>query len=446
MNESIKQAINECIQTVDGHSQSLQKLQRIWERRDAPAIIVQAAAGGVREAESRKDDITPSESALIRVESELTRTEILEREQNLAVVRQDGTFEVLDNRPQGDSSDSPHHADLITEDRVHVSSTGAGNLLISKDLSEDDVLSEENDIAELTIIGHPVSSSQDILYDSEEFTIGQHAIIFLDRAITITNCRLPTGEGFRFCVATFIIHEGGYPVLILKEPCSFDSHKCQHISVRTPSGSSFDYLLPCSLRAILGEKPIPTGNNRAIDNHPAEEQLKLIVLRDCNDRSSRTLVLGLDGFRTQYAVQMVLCVSVLGLDESEERDGEGDGTASESSSVASHVTSEPQAVQHIKIGDDNGIPSESSGAASPTSESQVVIHCGTNLLRFSSLPCFFCRQDALRPQQNADGAHGWLVMRSDYFGYRCDRCRDRTWVSGTQFGLTGVGGAWSFWN
>lgn len=63
---------------------------------------------------------------------------------------------------------------------------------------------------------------------------------------------------------------------------------------------------------------------------------------------------------------------------------------------------------------------------------------------FSSLPCFFCQDDALEPEVNAHGSAAFVFGRNQSFGYTCQRCKDRTWISAMEYTLTLFGGAWAW--
>jgi hypothetical protein len=208
-------------------------------------------------------------------------------------------------------------------------------------------------------------------------------VVFLDRAVVLGNCESSAAEGFSFCAKTLIIHEDGSSTLILKEPCT-PGTRCEHISLLTRNFIQAEQELPYSLRVSLRHVPTSHSDTNGISD---QEHLTLTVVQAGFGLSLRTLVFNNQGTCKQHSIKTPLEV--------------------------------------ISVLDDEVDDREETNFA---------------LMGFSRVPCFFCGKDALRPLLDGGGEWGFLVYSNISFGYSCDRCKERTWVSAGRFGPSGVGG------
>jgi hypothetical protein len=273
------------------------------------------------------------------------------------------------------------------------------------------------------------------IYDSAQVgvNIDQDAFILIDQAVNLDNCTSSIASAFQFCVRTLFVPETGSPSLILKEPCKTAAPSCNHIKVSIQSDIMSEQVFPCSLQASLLQGPMPASGNL---HRPSQERLALFMLPDCRQRSSRTLVLTRQGACKQYAIptslEMVYISDVSTLGEgSGESDEAEDNISGEANPETHHHSDLPQAA--TKQADNEEVSKETAEKAGERN---------FGLWDFSRVSCFFCGRDALRPVADSAGVFGLLVYKNSSFGYTCQRCKDRTWISGAKFGLTGVGGSW----
>ncbi|KAH9210822.1 hypothetical protein DL95DRAFT_412653 [Leptodontidium sp. 2 PMI_412] len=359
-------------------------------------------------------------------------------EENIAMISTDGTLDMLkkpSNRAQS-SSPNEHSAPTPKYERAE-SPDRSDSLALDEESSENFAFSDSEAFEIETATDFPFSRSSITLYDSADIDLDPEGMIFIDRAVIMDNCTSTTTADFRFCVNILIIHENGSPSLVLKEPCSHDANGCEHILVHTCSKILSERVLPCSLRVSLRQGPKLTSG--AID-HSTQECPRLLVLEDCNSRSSHTLILHERGARTQYAMATSLeIVSVFGNYQNDETepDGEKEEDISSTGDITdSHSQTEPTGHNENNTDEDGG----NQEGVDPDGYDNSEVNFG--LESFSRLPCIFCCTDALRPERDAEGSQALLIVRNDSFGYSCARCKGRTWVSGMRFGLTLVGAEW----
>jgi hypothetical protein len=260
------------------------------------------------------------------------------------------------------------------------------------------------------------------IYDSEELSVNSNAEAFIDGSVTIAKCMSPENGCFEFCVRTLLIHDMESPVMILKEPCW--NSTCEHISIRTQGGLSAGHQAPCYLQALLYEQQFSEAREYPEKDSSFRQPLSLITKThvDKTQNGNFTLILGQRGRFRQYAekTSFVADVSVETSHEDEEEDYPE--TSSHGDTAVNDVD-------------------QTEGSFAQLEEATETEHPKS----FSKLPCFHCREDALQPRVDAGGGQALFLVENNSFGYTCQRCKDRTWVSATTFGLTLAGASWSWW-
>lgn len=225
---------------------------------------------------------------------------------DIAIMRNNGRLDIVDIRLMSEAASPTLCRPLIALEDPYTKPCGEGDSEIRRDLGPDDPFPSESEGFETgTETGLPSPHSAMTLHDSEDVDITQDAEIFIDRAAFPNSCPLATAADLAFCVKTLIVYENGSPCLILMEACNIPAATCQHIKVHahTSSGYWFEQKLPCSLQVLLRERPNSTsGTNEG----PSQERLKLIVLKDCNQRSLRILILTEQGTCMLYAMPTAL--------------------------------------------------------------------------------------------------------------------------------------------
>ncbi|KAL4987920.1 hypothetical protein BDW68DRAFT_187644 [Aspergillus falconensis] len=263
-------------------------------------------------------------------------------------------------------------------------------------------------------------SLQTVTHDNSELDLDPNAETFIDGSVQMANCvSLEDPDCFEFCTRTMLVHDTEPTVFVLKERCN--STLCRHISICVRGSLSSDLQTPCFYRAFLQEQqdpqsPLDTSNSDT-------EYIRLFTAQHCAMRSHATLILSQSGRLKQYALRTSLFATLSPLPDEEDQETE-------------HSETSPERIL-VTEGVQQGQEEESSV------QSEEPVPAG--IPPYSSLPCYFCRQDALRPRLSAGGIQALLLLKNRSFGYTCERCKDRTWVSATSYGLTGVGASWGFW-
>lgn len=353
-------------------------------------------------------------------------------EENIAMISTDGTLDMLDNLSNcAQSNSTDEHSAPAVEYEPAESPDRSDSLTLDEESSENFTFSDSEAFETETATDFPFCRSSITLYDSADIELDPEGMIFIDRAVAMANCTSTTTADFRFCVKILIVHENGSSSLVLKEPCSHDANGCEHILVHTCSKTLSRQMLPCSLRVSLRQGT--KGTSGAID-HSTQERPRLVVVEDCNSRSSHTLILHERGARKRYA--MMTSLEIVSVFDDYQNDETEEGFSSTGDIPDSFS-------QHEPTGNNENNTDESGGdqeGADPDEHDVSEVNSG--LESFSRLPCIFCCTDALRPERDAEGAQALLIVRNDSFGYSCARCRGRTWVSGMRFGLTLLGATW----
>jgi hypothetical protein len=287
-----------------------------------------------------------------------------------------------------------------------------------------------------------------IFRDTQVLDIDPSAEAFIDGGVILSNCVSETEEDLlRFCIRTMIIHDTEPAVLILKEPCG--GLACQHIEVRARSGLAIDHQTPCYLQPPLRENE---GLRFLGEDSSRHQDLRLHLRSRCQRTSKNlvTMVLRQSGAYKVYAVPTVLNAHFPadiedGVGE-EEEEGEEEAEGGDKGEGREEDEGSQGGADKTSDNEGEGQPDTSSDTTSVTSverrdesERHTAMDAGGP---FSKLPCFFCRTDALQPRLTARGGQALLFVQNNSFGYTCERCGERTWISATQYGLTGIGASW----
>lgn len=354
--------------------------------------------------------------------------------EDIAILRNDGTVDFIygtSYEEQTKSFDNIHDRLLPTSRAAGIGSSSRPDhdLTSEGESSEDFSFSETEDFETQTVTGSstPLWGTTTQLADCEQMDIVPEGLIFIDRAVILANSRSSSLAGFSFCAKTLIVHEDGSPSLILKEPCN-PTTTCNHISLHIANVDWTEQELPCSLRVTIRHL---LGLPSSFNVTPGPERLTLTVVQTGSGRSSRTLVVSEQGTRKLYSISTPLEV-ILSNDNNDEAansEGQADDYTETQSVPGDSTTPEPP----VNVAEQNANAREEDGAKFA-------------LGNYNRVPCFFCKMDALRPVIDGGGEWQFVVYKSRSFGYRCERCNDRTWVSAGNFGLTFVGGGTSWYD
>ncbi|RAK99622.1 uncharacterized protein BO80DRAFT_120087 [Aspergillus ibericus CBS 121593] len=398
-------------------------------KRSSQPLIVKTRTGKNKQCITREysGGSTPTscslleqqDTSLIHISSQscgsVGSTEWEDCSETLAVIRNDGAFHPSQYIAQFPISIQGPHSE-VEEGQDHTSSSEVQYQISNGNTTDDAVFSQSEYFPVTT--DDEGSTYSSAIYDSEELDIDPNVEAFIDGAVTIANCVSGDNNCLEFCVRTMIIHDSESPVLILKEPCR--SSTCRHISLYAQGGLRAEHPTPCYLQVLLRENQVSEAPESSSSH---DHCLKVFTTshRDKTQKGNTTLILGQIGRFKQYAVPTSFSADVFTEkeDESEESDH------SETSSNASTILDEDRQEETSEV---------------PPQDPTV-----TEELPFSSLPCLFCREDALRPRLSAGGVQALLFLQNNSFGYTCERCNERTWVSAMRYGLTGVGASWAFW-
>jgi hypothetical protein len=173
---------------------------------------------------------------------------------------------------------------------------------------------------------------------------------------------------------------------------------------------------------------LPSSVNDVLD----PEHLTLTVVQTGSGRSSRTLVVSNQGTCKQYSILTLLEV-ILG-DNNNDEEANSKGQADDYTETRSVLGDPTTPEQPINVAEQN--------AKAREEEEKAKFALG----KYNRVPCFFCKTDALRPVIDSGSEWQFVVYKIESFGYRCERCNDRTWVSAGNFGLTFVGGGGSVYH
>ncbi|KAL4971638.1 hypothetical protein BDW66DRAFT_163537 [Aspergillus desertorum] len=257
------------------------------------------------------------------------------------------------------------------------------------------------------IIRHEGSEDTTVVGDTDHLDIDNSVEAFIDSGVLLSNCVSPTGDDrFRFCIRTMIIHDTEPPVLIFKEPCG--SRTCGHIVVCARSGLTIDHDTPCYLQALLREN----GASESVDaDCPSQQHVRLFFTSYCERTSKNfvTLVLRQSGRYKTYALPSTFTAD-FATDIKNDRKG-----------ATERFEDDSESKEH----------SDTSSGASTASFQQASV---------SFLQSGYCSSSTER-----QGGQALLLVKNNSFGYTCERRGERTWISATEYGLTGIGAAWSWW-
>lgn len=252
--------------------------------------------------------------------------------------------------------------------------------------------------------------------------------VFIDGAVTIADCKTSRTGLLRFCARTLIAGEN-YTNAILQEPCGIDPDVCCHVSVYSEQHSLFEKQSPYSFQGILKHRSYFDTDART-RGHGDLESLALNFLDDCDNPKLHTLIYRNKGTHKRYASPTKLAItsfrsleSLVGVDMDEDR---------------AHEEGQDM------IGADRDVSNEDSEVPTGdvTGHGAVITH---GIGPFTRVPCIFCGTDALQPAKDATVSFGTMVYRNFSFGYTCQRCKKRSWVSRGEYRLSVLGVDWSWW-
>ncbi|KAL4905661.1 hypothetical protein BDW74DRAFT_178029 [Aspergillus multicolor] len=246
------------------------------------------------------------------------------------------------------------------------------------------------------------------VHDTQHLEIGPNADLFIDGGVSLTNCaRGSEGEDeddsyFQFCVKTMIVHDEGPPVLILKEPCG--RSKCEHVSVCARGGLSEGLQTPCYLETVLREAEAELSSPDD-SNSESASSIHLLIRTHCesSSRSRATLVYCRSGRSKSYAVGTYLIADFPAEaedgDEDRDPDREAEAGAEAQAEEDDARDSETSSQQSTVLGTVN----EENGTGTQT---ETLVDGSP----FTSLPCLFCREDALNPEFSAWGGQAFFIV------------------------------------
>jgi len=292
------------------------------------------------------------------------------------------------------------------------------------------------------------------LYDSMTVHVAPKADLFLDGTLSIRNCTSDSNSRLNFCVHTIVISEDDVATFMLKEPCDIGS--CEHAKLDMLTGMAIPEALPLSCQVLLQtEHPgIPSGDRA----EPETERLGFVVQMEGEIRCKQTMTIRshISGrarmhptIQCRFSTREILHfhnygdtpisndgdgVQNLAIESNHDSDNDGDN---QSIVVASMSTIDSHSSGGDNQGSEQDFGTRSTSAHQDSLQTQKSEH---SLGPYSRVPCFWCQNDALRPDFNAVSGSGWIFWTSESFGYKCNACGRRTWVNGISWGPSFPGG------
>ncbi|OAL39689.1 hypothetical protein AYO20_01086 [Fonsecaea nubica] len=377
-------------------------------------------------------------------------------QQNVVIIHNNGAVDMVNHfhrRSQAaiheNVDSSLHHGSGETPDNVLDETNGQSG-------AEDYVFSDSEESTVSTDNNTFFGRSRTMIHDSTLLNIRRQGTVFIDRAVAIAECRSHGSEGFHFCAKTMMLDEDGAPTLILKAPCQINQD-CEHCSVHTMIAVDLHQDLPLALQVLLEQqRPLHTSDDSTTSDG---DYLECTVVRSTARPESHTLVFQEGIYGEQYAVRTTFTLSsspqVSEIDSSgTNRDANSNIDNDTESTVTNDTTtnglspSETESIYGEGEDDtsiDGGVDGDELEQTAGTDNDVGENEDRSMFSDFSSMPCFFCAKDALRPRLNGLGVQSLLVFENRSFGYACHRCNNRTWVSGAKFGLSVPGAAWEWW-
>ncbi|KAH0565864.1 hypothetical protein GP486_000742 [Trichoglossum hirsutum] len=351
-----------------------------------------------RDGSLEESSLSTSRSASNIFSEDAHATSAIKIEEDIAILRNDGRLDIL-HGPSSREEPSTTEPELAT---MQKGEDGRTELLIESDdghINDESYVSDLRDQS-LTFIHEP------------SVELKPDGMVFIDGTVKIADCTSSETGVLRFCTRTLIVGDDNHTSAMLKEPCGTDPNGCGHISIYSRPHPLFEKQSPYSFQVTLQHGPISSAD--ATTNESGEpESLVLNYSDSCNDPELHTLIYSHEGARIRYAARTKLSIAPIldaNLNDGEADEGERDGT-----------------------GADADIPTEGNEIAH-------------GIRSFTRVPCIFCGVDALQPVQDAGGVVGAVIYSNRSFGYTCQRCNKRSWVSGGEFGLSFPGASWSWWD
>jgi hypothetical protein len=386
-----------------------------------------------------------AESSVSRGDREIEEDDI-QPQQTIAIIRNNGTLDIVDHYA------SPSQA-AINNDALFLIHHGSTETLEdppnethSQSGIEDNIFSDSEESTVSTNTTTHFGDSHIMIYDSASLSIRRQGTIFLDRAVVVEDCRSYASEGFRFCAKTLMLDEHGSPTLILKEQCQIEQ-TCEHCSIHAMTDIGFDRNLPFSLQVLLEQGP-PSASDGSTNSDWGH--LECTIIRSTPRPELHTLFLQERSYGGQYVMPTTFTlIPRLQVFEIDANDADIDAESTRSSDtvvdeLAQSGTTSGNGERHDNTSINGDADNEELERTEANNNNDEPTKHHSSLGIFSSMPCVFCGTDALRPRVDAEGVQALLLVKNQSFGYTCDRCKDRTWISGTRFGPTLIGASWSW--
>ncbi|KAF1962719.1 hypothetical protein CC80DRAFT_487210 [Byssothecium circinans] len=260
--------------------------------------------------------------------------------------------------------------------------------------------------------------SEIVPYDSDEIVVKSKSRIFMDVDIDLSICfRSDTGV-WKFCTRSLLLLDNDEATFILQNPCKT---YCDHISIQTESATSLgERVLPQTLEVSLCNISTATTSTTSTATIQDHQSLSFTVVSSSHLNYLRTWLVHKQKVMKWVAGGSELSIVVQTPHSGPEEDDD------EARTVADE---ENNSEQEEEDSGDLNLPDEH-----------------RRLGPFSSVPCFFCRQDALNPRWSGGGYAGFLFGSNKSLRMTCERCNDSTWISAMMWGPSFPGGTWHVGN
>jgi len=248
--------------------------------------------------------------------------------------------------------------------------------------------------------------SEIVLFDSNEIDVQSKSRIFMDVDTDLSICFCSDLGVWKFCTRSLLLLDNSEATFVLQNPCET---YCEHISIQTESATGLgEQDSPQTLEVSLCNISTDMASSTTL-----QDQLSLSFTVVSSSR--------LNYLRTRLFYEKGVMEWVVGRPELfivadtphsgiEEDDDETRTVGDEEQNSEQVVANPPD--QNRKLGP------------------------------FSSVPCLFCRQDALSPRWSGGGQAGFLFGSNKSLRMICERCKDSTWISAMTWGPSFPGGEW----
>jgi hypothetical protein len=272
---------------------------------------------------------------------------------------------------------------------------------------------------------------ESIVFDSLEVDVQPKSQIFIDIDIDLSICSRSDPGVWKFCTRSLILPDNGEAIFMLQNPCE---ELCEHVSVYTRSAVGLDEQSPPqTLEVSLCNIPTDIAPPTTL-----QDQLSLsftVVTSACLGHNYTQFFHKQDGMEWvagRPELLMIVNVPDSGIEEDDDNETRTGGDEEQNSEQVREEQEDKEETDEDKDEDE-----EEQNNEVPNPPDQ---NCG--LGPFSSIPCLFCKQDALNPRWSGGGNAGFLVGRNQSLRMTCERCNDSTWISAMTWGPSFPGGHW----